>query len=87
MIMMIVMLSSDDVEGALANVAHVLLGWSLRELFHILQQAIIVPKLVRAGRVHPEVWRRAKFPWTAVCFHLACSGGYTRRGGRVWDIF
>ena len=75
MIMMIVMLSSDDVEGALANVAHVLLGWSLRELFHILQQVIIVPKLVRAGRVHPEVWRRAKFPWTAVCFHLACSGG------------
>ena len=34
-----------------------------------------MPKLVRAGRVHPEVWRRAKFPWTAVCFHLACSGG------------
>jgi len=73
--MTIVMLSSDDVEGALTNIAYVVLGWSLKEVFGIVQQLVLLPKLVALGKVHPEAWRRAKIPYGALFFLVGLSAG------------
>jgi hypothetical protein len=73
--MMIAMMSSDDVEGVCASIAHVILSWSLREFFGICQQMIMIPKLVRAGKVHPESWRRARVPYVSIAFYGAVSAG------------
>lgn len=90
-VMIIVMLSSDDVEGALASIAHVVLSWSLRELLSVTQQCVMIPKLVKLGQVHPEAWRRAKIPWLGFAFHFAIAGamqwGLYRGGSARLGLF
>ena len=92
-VMIIVMMSNDDVEGVCASVAHVILSWSLRELVACAQNIIVIPKLVAMGRVHPEAWRRTKVPWLGMAFHASLSAatqyglhraGRARLGAFLW---
>ena len=71
LVMFIVMLKGDNVEQAVLNIAHVVLSWSLGELFEVVRAFIMVPKLIALGKVHPEAWRKATLPVAYLSFQCA----------------
>ena len=73
LVLFIVMLKDDNVEQAMLNVAHIILSWSLSELFEVVRAFIMIPKLVALGKIHPEAWRRARLPRAYVFFQCALS--------------
>ena len=72
-IIFIATFKGDDVEGALVNVAHIALNWSLSSLFDVARAALLIPKLIASGKVHPETWRKAKISKVYVAAHCALS--------------
>jgi len=69
-IVMLAMIKGDNIEGALANIGYVMLSSSLHSGFQLVQGKIMLPKLVRIGKVHPEALRRAKFPMKRMLWHF-----------------
>ena len=56
--LMLMAVRSDNVESTLQQIGYMALSWCLKGLFRALQGPIMVPKLVRMGKMHPEVARR-----------------------------
>ena len=69
-VVMLAMIKGDNIEGALANVGYVMLSSSLHSGFQLVQGKIMLPKLVKLGKVHPEALRRAKFPMKRMLWHF-----------------
>jgi hypothetical protein len=67
-----------------------MLSWCLREFFQTLQKPIMLPKLVRMGKMHPEVARQNKPKMRDMLKWLVLTGGvvgvlvYT--GGAVYKL-
>jgi hypothetical protein len=72
-IMMLVMIKGDNIEGALSNIGYVLLSSQLNAAFQLVQGKIMLPKLVRLQKVHPEVLRKFKFPMKKMIWHILVS--------------
>eukprot|EP00227_Mantoniella_beaufortii_P020086 CAMPEP_0197575288 /NCGR_PEP_ID=MMETSP1326-20131121/736_1 /TAXON_ID=1155430 /ORGANISM="Genus nov. species nov., Strain RCC2288" /LENGTH=352 /DNA_ID=CAMNT_0043138027 /DNA_START=221 /DNA_END=1276 /DNA_ORIENTATION=- len=58
--MFLAMRGGDNVESTLQQMGYMMLSWSMREFFNTLQKPIMMPKLVRMGKMHPEVARQNK---------------------------
>ena len=55
---MLMAVRSDNMESTLTQIGYMALSWCLRGCFQALQRPIMIPKLVRMGKMHPEVARR-----------------------------
>ena len=69
-IMLLAMIKGDNIEGALSNIGYVMLSSSLHSGFQLVQGKIMLPKLVKMGKVHPEALRKAKFPMRRMLWHF-----------------
>ena len=67
---MLMAVRSDNMESTLTQIGYMALSWCLRGCFQALQRPIMIPKLVRMGKMHPEVARRTA---------SACSAAAARR--------
>lgn len=57
---MLLAVRSDNMESTLTQIGYMALSWCLRGCFTALQRPIMIPKLVRMGKMHPEVARHTK---------------------------
>ena len=77
MLMMFLALRGGSWESGLAQIGFVMYNSVLTPVSEALQRRVVLPKLVRAGRVHPSqaarAYRRARLP--ALAWNLALSAG------------
>ena len=57
-------------ESTLKQIGYMALSWCLRGFLQSVMRPIMIPKLVRMGKMHPEVARQNKPSWRAVAYWL-----------------
>lgn len=67
---MLLAVRSDNMESTLKQIGYMALSWCLRGFLQSLMRPIMIPKLVRMGKMHPEVARQNKPSWRAVTYWL-----------------
>ena len=65
---MLMAVRSDNMESTLTQIGYMALSWCLRGCFQALQRPIMIPKLVRMGKMHPEVARRTVSSKKAIAY-------------------
>ena len=65
---MLMAVRSDNMESTLTQIGYMALSWCLRGCFQALQRPIMIPKLVRMGKMHPEVARRTASSKKAIAY-------------------
>ena len=71
---MLIAVRSDNMESTLTQIGYMALSFCLRGLFTSLQRPILIPKLVRLGKMHPEVARQTKSGAKTVAYWFVCTG-------------